>query len=176
MKRTSLLLAALALPAMLLFAACGDDDEEEDAGAAHTASAHVEATNPRAQSSGNDVGAVYATLTNHGDKADYLLSAEVLGDHARQVGMVQIHEVVTEGTSSKMQQIQKLEIPANGSVELKSGSYHIMLMNVNPPLAEGDILEVKLNFELAEAVTIKATVAKPGAGASTGMSSGMNKN
>ena len=41
-------------------------------------------------------------------------------------------------------------------------------MDVDPPLAEGDELEVKLNFENAESVTIKATVAKPGAGMTPG--------
>jgi len=163
MKRVAILMAAVALPAMLLISACGDDDDDTTNGGGDQASgAHVEATNASAKSPGNDVASVYVTLTNHADAPDYLISAEILGDKAGQVGMVQIHEVVTEGATSKMQEVEKVEIPAKGELQLKAGSYHIMLMNVDPPLAEGDELEVKLNFENADPVTVKATVGKPG--------------
>lgn len=167
MKRTSLLMAALALPALLLFAACGDDDDDTDTedGQAHK----LEAMDARAQSAGNDVAAVFVTLKNDGD-ADFLISAEIVGEMAERVGDVQLHEVVTEGSTSKMQQVEKIEVPGNGELVLKSGSYHVMLLSVDPPFAEGDKIEVKLNFEHADPLTFTATVAKPGANATPGMS------
>ncbi|MGD9933522.1 MAG: copper chaperone PCu(A)C [Dehalococcoidia bacterium] len=168
MNRYVLLLAALALPAMLLFAACGDDDDDDtnaDDGHAHK----IEAVDARAQSAANDVAAVFVTLKNDGD-ADFLISAEIIGEMADRVGDVQLHEVITEGSTSKMQQIEKIEVPGKGELVLKSGSYHVMLLSVDPPLAEGDKIEVKLNFEHADPVTFSATVAKPGANATPGMS------
>ncbi len=168
MKRYALLFAAMALPAMLLVAACGDDDDDDtsgDDGHDHK----IEALDARAQSTGNDVAAVFVTLKNDGD-ADFLISAEIVGDMAERVGDVQLHEVVTEGSTSKMQEIEKIEVPGNGELVLKSGSYHVMLLSVDPPLEEGDKVEVKLNFEHADPVTFTATVAKPGANATPGMS------
>ena len=57
-----------------------------------------------------------------------------------------------------MQPVARLEIPAGGTVELKPGGYHIMLMGLARPLKEGDEIELTLSFAKAGDVKVKAKV------------------
>ena len=59
---------------------------------------------------------------------------------------VQIHEMKMEGDMMKMRPVAAIEIPANSTVELKPGGYHVMLMGLNKPLAKGDKVPLKLTF------------------------------
>jgi copper(I)-binding protein len=64
------------------------------------------------------------------------------------------------GTSPMMgmRPIERLEIPAGGTVELKPGGYHIMLIQLVQELKVGDKIEITLTFEKAGDVTITAEV------------------
>jgi periplasmic copper chaperone A len=57
-----------------------------------------------------------------------------------------------------MQKVDRLEIPAGGSVQLKPGSYHIMLIDLTQELKAGEKIEITLNFEKAGAVKVMAEV------------------
>ena len=57
-----------------------------------------------------------------------------------------------------MQPIARLEIPAGGTVELKPGSYHIMLIDLTKELKAGDTIEITLKFEKAGEITVTAEV------------------
>jgi copper(I)-binding protein len=57
-----------------------------------------------------------------------------------------------------MQKVDRLEIPAAGSVELKPGSYHIMLIDLTQELKAGEKIEITLNFEKAGDVKVMAEV------------------
>ena len=57
-----------------------------------------------------------------------------------------------------MQPVARLEIPAGGSVELKPGSYHIMLIGLKQDLKAGDTIEITLTFEKAGEVKVTAEV------------------
>ncbi len=104
----------------------------------------------------NDVTAAYLVVKNAG-AADRLIKASV-----PLTSMVQLHEVVTEGGSSKMQEKPGgFEVPANGMLELKPGGFHIMIMNLKAPVTEGQVVPITLTFEKAGEVTIMAA-AKPG--------------
>ena len=48
-------------------------------------------------------------------------------------GVAEIHEMKMEGTVMKMRALPALDLPANQAVELKPGSYHLMLMDLRPP-------------------------------------------
>ena len=39
-----------------------------------------------------------------------------------------------------------LEIPANQMVELKSGGYHVMMMDLNQSIKAGDVVQIQLQF------------------------------
>lgn len=60
-----------------------------------------------------------------------------------------------------MRQVPSIEVPADGSVELKPGGLHIMLLDVKKTLAVGDTIEVTLTFENAGEVTATAEVREP---------------
>jgi copper(I)-binding protein len=60
-----------------------------------------------------------------------------------------------------MSEIPSLEVPANGQVELKPGSYHIMVMELKKDLKVGDKIQVALTFEKAGKVIVEAEVRAP---------------
>ena len=45
-------------------------------------------------------------------------------------GVVEIHEMKMDGGVMRMRPIAALELPANRTVELKPGGYHVMLMDL----------------------------------------------
>ena len=77
-------------------------------------------------------------------------------------GVVEIHEMVMEGDLMKMRAIPGLELPAGKPVELKPGSYHVMLMELKQQLKEGETVPVTLVVEgkdgKRENIEVKAPV------------------
>ncbi len=55
-----------------------------------------------------------------------------------------------------------LEIPAGEEVSLEPGGYHVMLLELEQPIAEGDTIEVTLNFENAGEVKVEAEAREVG--------------
>lgn len=103
------------------------------------------------------VSAAYMVLENAG-AADRLISAET--DVA---GVVEIHtsEMDDEGVMRMRPLTDGLEIPANGSVTLQPGGYHIMLMELQQDLAEGETITLTLNLESGQSLTVEAEVRAP---------------
>ncbi|MDY0012622.1 MAG: copper chaperone PCu(A)C [Rhodocyclaceae bacterium] len=76
-------------------------------------------------------------------------------------GVVEIHEMAMEGTTMRMRPVAGLDVPAGAPVELKPGSYHIMLMDLRQPLRAGDQVPLTLRVETGgktESVELKAEV------------------
>lgn len=104
----------------------------------------------RATPKGATVGAAYLTIRNSGAMPDRLLSASTDVAHETQV-----HEMTMEGGIMKMRQLAAgLEIPAGSSVDLKPNGYHLMLMQLNKPLAKGEKISINLLFEHAGKVPV----------------------
>lgn len=97
-------------------------------------------------------GAVYMNIANSG-AADKLLKAET--DVA---GTVELHTVIEENGMMQMRPVTAIDVPANGSVQLKPGSFHVMLIGVNQELKPGDKITVKLTFEKAGEREIQAEI------------------
>lgn len=151
------LLALLALGALLTAAACGGDDDDETGSGGRTAEftiGDLTVIDPWVRAApATDVTAAYLTIKSSG-AGDTLVSVS-----SPIAGMVQLHEVITEGSTSKMQEKPGgFPVPANGSVELKPGGYHIMLMNLKQRPKEGETVELTLTFEKAGTLTITAPV------------------
>jgi copper(I)-binding protein len=73
--------------------------------------------------------------------------------------VAQVHEMSMDGGVMKMRQLTNgLDIPAGKTVELKPGGYHIMLMELARPLAQGDSYKITLVFERAGRTTIDVKV------------------
>lgn len=59
----------------------------------------------------------------------------------------EIHEMKMEGDVMKMRAHPNgLDIPANTPVELKSGGYHLMMMELEKTIKAGDTVPLKLEF------------------------------
>lgn len=75
---------------------------------------------------------------------------------------VEIHEMAMENDVMKMRQIPGIALPAGQQIELKPGGYHIMLIDLNQQVGEGDHIPLVLIFEGAdgkrETLTIDAPV------------------
>lgn len=84
-------------------------------------------------------------------------------------GVVEVHEMAMEKDVMKMRALTAgLSLPAGKPVELKPGSYHVMLMDLKGPVKAGDVVPVTLVFEgqdgKRETLEVKAT-ARPLGGA-----------
>lgn len=73
--------------------------------------------------------------------------ARLLGASSDVAGVVEIHEMAMEGNVMRMRPIRTLDLPAGGTVELKPGGHHMMLMDLKRPLAVGEKIKVELRLE-----------------------------
>ena len=58
----------------------------------------------------------------------------------------------------EMVPVDRIELPAGATASLQPGGYHVMLLDLVAPLAEGDQLELTLSFELAGEIVVTAVV------------------
>ena len=71
----------------------------------------------------------------------------------------EVHEMKMDGGVMKMRELKDgLEIPPGASVELKPGSYHIMMQALSRPLAKGDKIKGSLTFEKAGKIGVEFDV------------------
>ena len=62
------------------------------------------------------------------------------------------------GSVMAMRQIERLDVPAGGTVELKPGGYHIMLIGLTRELVVGEKIDITLAFEKAGDLKVTAEV------------------
>lgn len=62
-------------------------------------------------------------------------------------GRAEIHQMEMADNMMRMRPIDGLDLPAGKPVDLASGGYHVMLMNLKQQLKEGDSVAVTLTFE-----------------------------
>lgn len=150
MRKTIMVLAATGAVAL---AGCssGSSDTQSSAPAAGATITVTDAYIPQPAS---NTSAMFGTVANSGAE-----SVQITGGSAPDVAMVQIHEFVKQGNTEVMQEVPGgLEIPAGGSVELKPGSYHVMLMDVTADWKVGDEIPVTLNLSNGDTVQVTAPV------------------
>jgi periplasmic copper chaperone A len=75
--------------------------------------------------------------------------------------VVEIHEMAHEGGMMRMRAIGELKLPAGKPVELRPGSYHVMMMDLKQPLKEGETVPVTLTFRDASGKKTSLEVAAP---------------
>ncbi len=124
-----------------------------------TSTITVEQPWARATPAGAITGAVYMTLTNKTKDQDRLTAAS--SDVAAKV---QIHQMsVVNGVMKMRQLVDGLAIPAGGSVTLKPGGYHVMLIGLKKQLIAGQTLPLTLTFAKAGNVSITVPIQAIGA-------------
>lgn len=75
--------------------------------------------------------------------------------------------MVMDQNVMKMREIPGIEIPAKGRVSMDRGApegYHLMLMNLNRPLVDGERFPMTLIFQQAGEVEVEVEIVKARAG------------
>jgi len=76
-------------------------------------------------------------------------------------GVAEVHEMKMEGGIMKMNAVPALDLPAGKTVELKPGSYHVMLMDLKSTLSKDSTIPMTLTFKDAKGVTSKLDLKVP---------------
>ena len=100
----------------------------------------------------------YLTITNNGDKP-----VDLVNTTSPDYGMAMLHETRSEGSTSKMEMVDKLTVPAHQQVKLEPGHYHLMLEQPKRKLAPGDTVKLELKFSNGETVVAPLPVKPPSA-------------
>ncbi|GAA0600216.1 copper chaperone PCu(A)C [Caenispirillum bisanense] len=103
-------------------------------------------------------GGTFLELTNSGSEPDALLKAA-----ADVSDVVELHTHIMEGDVMKMRPVERIDIAAGESVQLKPGGLHVMLIGLKEPLKEGTSFPLTLTFEKAGETTVTVKVNGPGA-------------
>jgi periplasmic copper chaperone A len=99
-------------------------------------------------------GAIYFTLINGAGQADRLVAVE-----SEVAAAVELHESINENNIMRMEpRPDGFEIPAGGSVALVPGGKHVMLMNLQQPLTEGETITITLRFEQANPMSVTVPI------------------
>lgn len=78
-------------------------------------------------------------------------NAKLLSAASPAAGVVEIHEMKMDKDVMKMAALPNgLDLPVGQAVELKPGSYHVMLMDLKAPLAADSTVPVTLTFQDAK--------------------------
>jgi periplasmic copper chaperone A len=167
------LIAALAIT--FLLAACGSDEQSLDT-TASPAAASIDVSSVWARTSPMvaAAGAVYMTIDNTGGLGDALIGVSVDPSIAKTAELHETVAVVDEASTStmaggmttavagesmlEMRPVDRIVVPAQGSVALAPGGYHIMMMDLVEPLTVGSTLNVTLTFEASGDQVVTASV------------------
>ncbi|MDX1334881.1 MAG: copper chaperone PCu(A)C [Gammaproteobacteria bacterium] len=98
----------------------------------------------------------YMVVSNSGDEARAIVSAS--GDD---FGYIELHRSMIKDGMAKMIPQENIPVPAKGSVELKPGDYHLMLMQPKKDLKAGEESTLTIVMDNGESITITAPVKKP---------------
>ena len=100
--------------------------------------------------------AVYLSLQNHGAKAERFLGATT-----EVAAAAEIHQVKMEGDLMVMSPVLNgVEVPAGGHVEFVPGGYHLMLIDLQSELTEGDYFPLALQFEQSGHILVDVLVSQ----------------
>ena len=136
----------LVLAGTLLLSACGAIGTEGTDIEAHDYWARA------ALKDGN--GAAYMILHNHSTEDD-----ELVGVSADVATAAEIHlsQMKADGTMEMIQQ-ESIALPVDADMELKPGSYHVMLIGLKQDLKAGDEITLTLHFKNHEDITLTIPV------------------
>jgi copper(I)-binding protein len=107
-----------------------------------------------AQSQSLTVGAPWVRGTVTGQKATGAFmeltsrsDATLVSAASPAAGIVEVHQMKMEDGVMRMRAVPRLALPAGVTVQLKPGSYHVMLIDLKQPLKKGDTVALTLRLE-----------------------------
>ena len=109
----------------------------------------VEKVIARESIAGSKITAVYMDILNNSDENLSLTAVKTKVSKKAEIhesSQVKCHEGNDSHGVFKMRQLDKVEIPAHGTLSLAPGGYHIMLIDLVKPLKQGDKVNLTLVF------------------------------
>jgi periplasmic copper chaperone A len=100
--------------------------------------------------------AAYVTLVNAGDKP-----VDLIDISSSDYGSAMLHQTVSNGSTQKMVMVDKLTVPARGTVSIAPGGYHVMLEDAKHKIAPGDTVHLQLKFSDGETLDTPFAVKPP---------------
>ena len=88
------------------------------------------------------IGAAYLTLSNTTTRESALT-----GVTANVPGTVEMHVTTSEDGMMSMRKVERIEIPQGSTVRLQPGGAHLMLLDLERDLRDGDTIELTLAFD-----------------------------
>lgn len=85
--------------------------------------------------------AAFMKITNHSEKKVALTRAK-----SNVAKSVEVHSHIMEKGVMKMVEVPGIDLPPHKTVELRAGSYHIMLIDLVKPLVQGEKIKFELTF------------------------------
>ncbi len=131
----------------------------------------IEIGNPwaRATPKGAPVGGAYMTITNKGTEADRLVGAS-----SPVASKAEVHQMSMDNGVMSMRPVSGgLEIKPGQTITLNPDSFHLMLMGLKQPLAQGQHLKATLDFAKAGKLDVEFVVESMGAQGPSAMPAGM---
>ena len=120
----------------------------------------------RAVPKGSKVAVGYMTIKNIGTEPDRLVSGAT-----PVAGGFMVHEMSMDNGVMKMRPLASgLEIKPGETIELKPGSFHIMMTDLKQPIQRGKPFKATLKFEKAGVVDVDFAVEAAGATSSAASS------
>lgn len=95
----------------------------------------------------------FMVLNNLGDKDISVISAQ-----SEVAEKLELHTHIHDGGVMRMRQVEKIDLPAHGQVELKPGGFHIMLIGLKKPLALDQVVAIKLHLDDGSTELVEAKV------------------
>ena len=86
---------------------------------------------------------------------------KLVGVSSPVAGVGEVHEMKMDKDIMSMRAVPALDLPAGKTVELKPGSYHVMLMDLKQPLLKDSKVPLTLTFKDAKGVQTKMELALP---------------
>lgn len=89
---------------------------------------------------GKNMSAAFFDATNTSDKDCTITATFMQGVNT------EIHDMIEENGVFKMRKQEAVTVPAGKTLQLKPGGMHVMLMDVEQPLKEGDMAMLTLQY------------------------------
>ncbi|CAM5506245.1 hypothetical protein SAVIM338S_03702 [Streptomyces avidinii] len=149
-RATRALAVTLSLTAALAISGCSSDDKDGAAGSGSGTKAELTVSGGyMPEPVNNEMAGAFMVIKNGSKTADRLTGVtSPLSDD------LQIHETKNQ----KMQQVQSLDVPANGELKLERGGNHVMFMGLKSTPKVGDKVTVELRFEKSGPVEVELDV------------------
>ena len=142
MKKFSLLLVSLMVSAGALAAAADMVTVDEP---------YVRLAPPNAPATG-----AFMVIKNAGDKDVKVVKAD---NPASKV--TELHTHLNENGVMKMRPVAAIDVKSKGEAVLKPGGLHVMMINLNAPMKEGDVVPITLTFDDGSSKKVDAKVVRP---------------